>query len=179
MSYGVHQAPIVLPLISKVLSQKLNPHKGRSQARNYLPQNQHPALEHSQWRMFTQGLVLEPLLQEPASMLWVKILVIAEAQVLMHCYLSYFLVLELFYRLVYSQAQVQAILPELSLLLAIKFASLAQVEASLPLILISPRVHSEQSMVLVLETLFLMQALAIPLPIAWGQVLQQPIKVIE
>ena len=54
--------------------------------------------------MFAQELALELLLQEPASMLWVKILVIAEAQVLMHCYLSYFLVLELFYRLVYSLA---------------------------------------------------------------------------
>ena len=171
MSYGVHQAPIVLPLISKVLSQKLNPHKGRSQARNYLLQNLHLTLEHSQQQMFAQELALELLLQEPASMLWVKILVIAEAQVLMHCYLSYFLVLELFYRLVYSLAQVQAILPELSLKLAIEFAPLAQVEVSLPLILISPRVHSVQSMVLVLETLFLMQALAIPLPIAWGQVL--------
>ena len=171
MSYGVHQAPIVLPLISKVLSQKLNPHKGRSQARNYLPQNLHLTLEHSQQQMFAQELALELLLQEPASMLWVKILVIAEAQVLMHCYLSYFLVLELFYRLVDFQAQAQALLPELSLKLAIEFAPLAQVEVSLPLILISPRVHSVQSMVLVLETLFLMQALAIPLPIAWGQVL--------
>ena len=171
MSYGVHQAPIVLPLISKVLSQKLNPHKGRSQAHNYLLQNSHLTLEHSQQQMFAQELALELLLQEPASMLLVKILVIAEAQVLMHCYLSYFLVLELFYRLVYSLAQVQAILPELSLKLAIEFAPLAQVEVSLPLILISPRVHSVQSMVLVLETLFLMQALAIPLPIAWGQVL--------
>ena len=169
-----HLAPIVLPLISKVLFQKLDPHKGHNQARNYLLQNQHPALEHSQWQMFAQELALELLRLEPASMLWVKILVITRALGLMHYYLSCSLVLELFCRLVDSQAQAQQLLPKLSLRLAIQSELLVQVMVSTPLILISRilfQAHSELSSALVWETLFLMQVSAMPLSIAWELVL--------